>query len=169
MTGINVAPSRLVLDPQYAEQLGRALYAFAYLEYALVWLAESVHDGFVRKSADWTSRRIANEFSASTKGNDELMGIAFRFGVLVTERDALMHGVPYSAHGEAQRLWHRGRQGNRHWHPDRVDAVRLAFEALAADIDDVVSDGRLMALEQYRLSDAESSQWSVAAMKTTPS
>lgn len=50
---------RTPLDPEYAKELGAALYIFATLEHGVRWLGERLHPGF----AAWTQRKTAGQIA----------------------------------------------------------------------------------------------------------
>ena len=86
----------------YLHTLGRAIYNFAYLEWGIVWLAETVEPGFLTDASQLTAGQIARRFSESierlpstVQDKDQLRAVAASFRELLPARDGLVHGNPY--------------------------------------------------------------------------
>lgn len=134
--------SRLTLDAKYAELLGRALYAFAYLEHVVVWLTECTEPGFARASGKLTARDIGKRTVAAFPHEPEA-DLAQRFFDITPRRDALMHGRPFSANDGAQRLSYNGRHGHQQWLAEDVALLASDCEILAVEVLALLQDGRL--------------------------
>lgn len=119
---------RIPVDDQYLRSLGRATYNFAYLEWGIVWLTETIQFGFLTEVHKLTAGQIANRFSKAV-GNlaDEvpdkqaLQSLSSSFTDLVEDRNRLMHGNPFTATGGEQRLLYDGKHGRKDWTIQSVD------------------------------------------------
>jgi len=127
---------RIPVDPEYAQALGRAAYCFAYCEWAAVWCAERLQDGYIGtiEEEKKTAGRIARELQCrANEANEaalrkELAEAADRFKNLTDERNDLFHAKPCTAEDGAQRL--SGRTGK--WTPEDIRdfANRVALCAI---------------------------------------
>lgn len=113
---------RIPVDDDYLRALGRATYNFAYLEWGLVWLTETVESGFLNEVRKPTAGQIANRFSQAVGGlaDDDpnklaLQSLASSFTQLVEDRNRLMHGNPFTVEGGKQCLLYDGRHGRKDW------------------------------------------------------
>lgn len=119
---------RIPVDDDYLLALGRAAYNFAYLEWGIVWLTETIKVGFLNEVRQLTAGQIANRFSQAV-GNladDDpnklaLRSLAWSFTYLVEDRNSLMHANPFTAKGVEQRLLYDGRQGRKDWTIQLID------------------------------------------------
>jgi hypothetical protein len=102
---------RMTLDNDYSNALGRAVYVFATLEWNIVWCAERLQPGFLKKIRGLTAGQIGTAFiSVVTSIHDnalqsEIMPLALRFQDLVRRRNSLLHGKPCTAQDGLQRLF----------------------------------------------------------------
>ena len=109
-------------DDQYLRALGRATYNFAYLEWGVVWLTETIEQGFLDTANSLTAGQIANRFMLAVQrvpesdvDHRELTDLARRFQELVEERNRLVHANPFTAENGAQRLLYVGKHGRKEW------------------------------------------------------
>ena len=134
---MNDPRERIPATDEYLRELGRATYNFAYLEWGIVWLTESLEKGFLSKASKLTAGQIADGFiQASNRTDDDvpdkldLVTLSKNFKELVEDRNRLMHGNPYTAEGGEQRLLYAGKHGRKEWTIDRMaefsDGVSLA-------------------------------------------
>jgi hypothetical protein len=119
---------RIPVNDQYLHALGRAAYNFAYLEWGIVWLTETIQFGFLNEVRNLTAGQIANRFSQAADGladddpnKSALQSLAHSFSDLVEERNRLMHGNPFTAEGGEQRLLYDGRHGRKDWTVALID------------------------------------------------
>ena len=103
---------RCPVDKNYVEALGRAVYAFASLEWQVVWSIEKIRPESIHKivGEEMTAGKIAKKFIDATRNmskiseRDELQILASEFKDLVEVRNNIVHGKPCtSPHGD-QRL-----------------------------------------------------------------
>lgn len=139
--------SRVPVTQGYAEALGRAAYIFSYLEWGIVWLAETMSPGFLERVSGMTAGTIAREFdtlvqSCAANDADALRRLSSTFAHLVKDRNALLHGVPYTAQGGEQRLLHLGPNGRRDWTEKLVREAGRRFELAALEASQLLHAGR---------------------------
>ena len=139
--------SRVPVAEGYVRALGRAAYNFSYLEWGIVWLAETIGPGFLTRVSGMTAGTIAREFeklsgSCGDSDSDALRALASTFGGLVKDRNALLHGVPYTAQGGEQRLRHLGPESTRDWTEALILEAAQRFEAAALEANRLLLAGR---------------------------
>lgn len=129
-------------NDQYLRELGRATCSFAYLEWAVVWLTETIEPGFLSEATTLTAGHIARKFTnavekvpPSDQDQIELADLARRFGELVEERNRLIHGKPYTAETGEQRLLYSGKHGGKDW----TEELIRQFSDVAADLAQVAA------------------------------
>lgn len=117
------------MAPEYIEALGRATYNFAYLEWGIVWLHETIDVGFLARAKSLTAGQIAGSFSKAVDGlaaddadKEALVQLAKGFVDLVIDRNRLVHGNPITVTGGEQCLAYNGKHGRKDW------SVRLIEE-----------------------------------------
>ncbi len=132
---------RIPASDAYLRALGRASYNFAYLEWGVVWLTETIDQGFLGQVSSLTAGQIARRFSDAVgtlnDGDDDkaaMLALAAVFTDLVEDRNRLMHGNPFTAQGGEQRLLYNGRHGRKDWTIDLMSefADRLAQASIEA-------------------------------------
>ena len=126
---------------EYLRELGRAAYNFAYLEWGIVWLAETLEPGLLVDAQALTAGQIARRFltavesiPATERDLPELTELARNFVGLVEERNRLLHGNPFTADNGEQRLLYSGKHGRKDWTEELMqqfsdDAATLGSEA----------------------------------------
>jgi hypothetical protein len=124
---------------------GRAAYNFAYLEQGIVWVGETLSQGFIERSYKLTSSRIAQALVLIVAGLDgshplklRLEALARHFVELAETRNMLLHSRPYTAAGGEQRLAYRGRSGQSDWPVGHVTEVARSFEIAAIEAGDLL-------------------------------
>ena len=127
---------KIPVADEYVSALGRAAYNFSYLEWGVVWLAETLSPDFLKRVPGMTAGMIANEFQAlanrcSEPDASELQSLGSTFKSLVADRNALFHGVPYTAANDEQRLLHIGPTGRRDWSVEAICHAGGKFEEAA--------------------------------------
>jgi hypothetical protein len=119
---------RSPVKSDYVDALGRAVYTFANCEWQVVWCAEIIRPGSLRKTVgeEYTAGTIAKKFldlcrnMPKSKGRAELMEAADQFLLLVQERNRILHGKPCT-----------GPSGDARLHGDGV--IEIADLEKAAD------------------------------------
>ena len=119
---------RIPAEDRYLRGLGRATYNFAYLEWGIVWLTETIDVGFLSEVRKLTAGLIATRFSRAVDdlANQDpdkaaLQLLASSFTDLVEDRNKLMHGNPFTAAEGEQRLLYEGRHGRKDWTIQLID------------------------------------------------
>jgi len=132
---------RIPVTEDYLIALGLAVYNFAYLEWDIIWLTETLQPGFLYLASKMTAGNIADKFSNAVEKLDEtapdrtrLEKLACDFSDLVSMRNSLMHGNPYTASSGEQRLLYGGRHGRKDWTIDsmRDFSLRIADASIEA-------------------------------------
>lgn len=139
----------------YIAALGRATYNFAYLEWGIVWLGETLNPGFLSTVYSLTAGQIAQKFESFVNDvpmNDpdqfRLVMLAGVFLDLVNRRNALIHGSPFTAVSGEQRLLYKGKNSSQEWKQDDIiDAAQL-FETAAIEAVSLLHNGRLAAYDK---------------------
>lgn len=133
----------------YLRELGRATYNFAYLEWGIVWLTETLEPGFLKAAKKLTAGKIAERFARAVEGvpssdgdQPELVELARKFRDIVKERDQLVHGNPYTANGGEQRLLYSGRHGRKDWTEDLIQQFSDVAATLGAKAGRLLHGGR---------------------------
>ena len=139
--------SRVPVAEEYVRALGRAAYNFSYLEWGIVWLAETIRPGFLARVSGMTAGTIGREFQVSVstcvdRDANALQNLAANFLELVKDRNALLHGVPYTASGGEQRLLHLGLKGRRDWSESLILEAAERFESAAIEANSLLHAGR---------------------------
>lgn len=138
---------RIPVAPDYVAALGRAAYNFSYLEWGVVWLTETLSPDFLKKVGGMTAGMIAREFetlanACSDPDAGELQSLASKFKSLVTDRNALLHGVPFTGSDGEQRLLHIGASGRRDWTVEAIGNAGGQFEEAAIHANRLLHAGR---------------------------
>ncbi len=125
--------------------MGHAAYAFGYLEWQIVHIAEKLQPGYIQsvpadpatKKQGKTAGKIASDFcQIAAKANlpqplaTNLQVAAAAFQALVIKRNELVHAHPSTIRG-AQRLNYWSPAKTYHWEPKDIDALILEIESLA--------------------------------------
>jgi len=117
---MNQPRERIPVADVYLLALGRATYNFAYLEWGIVWLVETIDHGFLETSRRLTAGRIAARFLEAVgrigpnyADRPALLALGEEFRAFVDERNRLMHGNPFTATGGEQRLLYDGKHGRK--------------------------------------------------------
>ncbi len=108
--------TRVPVDDNYATLVGKAVYVFAYYEWAIIWIIELLDSGFVHeycRGNPMTSGMVQERFRAvidnsATKFNkvckQELLDCLGEFASLIVQRNALVHAHPCTDSDGAQIL-----------------------------------------------------------------
>jgi hypothetical protein len=123
------------MDDIYLKALGRAVWAFALLEWNAVWCCELLEPNYMqkpgRRGSIRTSDHIADDLISLLRKpshpriqSDWLLS-AQEFKRLVKVRNSIFHGQPGRTPTGEQRLFRQGIA----WTPETVDAAVAEFEA----------------------------------------
>ena len=141
---------RIPAGEDYLYALGRATYNFAYLEWRIVWLTETLQPRFRHVASTMTAGRIAESFSGAVKKLDKtdpdrarLKVLACDFSNLVLKRNCLMHGNPYTASSGEQRLQYNGRHGRKDWTIDSMEDFSSRTADASIEAGELLNNGRL--------------------------
>lgn len=134
---------------QYLRELGRATYNFAYLEWGIVWLTETLEPGFLSISQTLTAGQLAQKFTdavervpASDGDQPELADLARNFRELVKERNRLIHGNPFTAESGEQRLLYSGKHGRKDWTEELIQRFSDVTATLGSRAGRLLHGGR---------------------------
>jgi hypothetical protein len=125
-------------DHEYTSAIGRAVFAFARLEWLAVQCCEKIRAGSVEELSERTAGRVgdtllhlAGELPASAD-RLELEGAASEFRAFVGTRNNLLHAKPGFNDQGQERLFRDGDQ----WTIGELEAVAAAFERCSARLED---------------------------------
>ncbi|SFI37681.1 hypothetical protein SAMN04515618_12025 [Collimonas sp. OK307] len=143
-TNSSGAPSHSLIpfNDQYVRELGVATYIFSYLEWGIVWSIECLEHGYINMASKGTAGAIADKFKSVASRSTvlpanimvEIQMAADKFKALVTDRNMLIHGNPYTAVTGSQQLLYNGKSGWREWSITDIQAVAAEFETLAIEV-----------------------------------
>ena len=141
---------RIPVAEDYLRALGRAAYNFAYLEWGVIWLTETLQSGFLKKASTMTAGQIANCFSKAVEILDDtepdkvpLRSLATDFVQIVADRNSLMHGNPHTAQTGEQRLLYDGRHGRRDWTIGSITQFSSRAATASVEAGVMLHNGRL--------------------------
>lgn len=139
-------PFRIPVDEAYVALLGRAVYNFAYLEWAVIYTVETLLPGYLSKYTEaarsMPSGAVANDFrerviertDLKPDLKDKLATCAGRFSRLVNDRNRLIHAHPYTVESGDQQLNYQGRLPSTSWSVEEVEAVAREFDDAACEM-----------------------------------
>jgi hypothetical protein len=137
--------NRFPCGARYIEALGRAVYNFALLEYAVVHTAERIERGYLnkytaeRKTAGLVACDFAKIIAMAAQGHPaagKLTEISSTFAELVERRNKLLHANPATLADGTQALIYQ--TTGACWELDTVTAAAQAFEDAAVKTLDVL-------------------------------
>ncbi len=154
---MNEQAERIPVDDGYLRALGRAAYNFAYLEWDIIWLTETMRKGFLRQASQLTAGLIACEFSREVERLDDtdrdkvrLQSLANDFKEIVKNRNSLMHGNPHTAEADEQCLLYDGEHGRRDWTVNAMEQFAASAATASIEAGKLLHGGRL---ERYQATD----------------
>lgn len=140
---------RIPASDSYLRELGRAAYNFSYLEWGVIWLAETLEPGFLSEAQALTAGQIAQRFinvAKSVPDSDcdhlDLINLARSFQGLVEDRNRLIHGNPFTADNGEQRLLYSGKHGRKDWTENLIQQFSDEAAALASSAGRLLHGGR---------------------------
>ena len=141
--------TRVPYDPQYTALVGKAVYVFAYYEWAVIYLIEQFKPGFVNRycrGAPMTSGGVKKELEGvvnshgtilSNVSRPELEACVMRFSALVKKRNALIHAHPITDRDGSQILNYQARVDrplpDMKWPVSEVEAAITEFDSAACE------------------------------------
>jgi hypothetical protein len=102
------------MNNAYTELLGKAVYAFAYYEWTIIYIIDYLKKGFVsdysRNEKPLTSGAILKKFESLIKdnSNQSYKSCKNNFSLLIEERNALIHAHPCTSKDGEQILNYQG-------------------------------------------------------------
>tara|TARA_R110002096_G_scaffold101785_2_gene225209 strand:- start:461 stop:925 length:465 start_codon:yes stop_codon:yes gene_type:complete len=146
---MNEPRERIPASDDYLKALGRATYNFAYLEWGIIWLTETLERGFLSKVSKLTAGKIANNFEIIARSigdydpqKTEIVSLSVDFKKFVKERNKLMHGNPFTAEDGEQRLLYNGRLGRRDWEVALIEDFADEAALLSIKAGKILHSGR---------------------------
>jgi hypothetical protein len=100
--------TRIPIDLEYATIVGKAVYAFSYYEWTIIWIIEKLESGFVHdysRGKDLTSggvlkrlnKVVENTAGTETRVNNATFSKLIQdFERLIIKRNALIHAHPFT-------------------------------------------------------------------------
>lgn len=145
---------RVPIDVEYTSAVGKAIYIFAYFEWAIIYVIDHFCRGYLAKycrGKPATSgavkleldRILANKSTNFGKvSRDDLQKLCDRFGALIEKRNALIHGHPITDTDGSQILNYQGRINkplpDMKWPLTEVIALLHEFDTAACDANDLL-------------------------------
>jgi hypothetical protein len=139
--------TRVPVDDAYAALVGKAVYVFAYYEWTVVWIIETLQKGFVHRYSrgkPMTSGAVAKALRAVVESpatcfarvtKQELDSCLSTFDNLVTKRNALIHAHPCTDTDGSQILNYQtqvtGRLSDMKWPQREVESTIAEFDRAA--------------------------------------
>lgn len=143
---------RIPAEDRYLRALGRAAYNFAYLEWGIVWLTETLEPGFLNEVRSLTAGQIAGRFKNTVSrvaeldsDKEALEDLSSLFEGLVEDRNRLMHGNPFTAEGGEQRLLYDGKHGRKDWTIELITEFSSQTAAASVIAGGLLHNGRYQA------------------------
>jgi hypothetical protein len=140
---------RIPAEPEYLQALGRAAYNFTYLEWGIVWLGETLLDGFIGWCSKQTAQQIGERFAKLARAvppddddREALICIAGKFLTLVLDRNRLLHAHPYTATDGEQRLGYRGKSEPKDWPKSEIEMFADDVSDLSSHVTSAFYGGR---------------------------
>jgi hypothetical protein len=139
--------TRIPINDEYAALLGKAVYAFAYYEWTIIYIIDKFKKGFVAeysrpKKQGLTSGAVKRELKDATAKatfpinnvtERDILDCISKFEELIEKRNALIHAHPFTAKDGSQIL---GYQTNTSKKLSDVEWPTAAIENLIKEIDE---------------------------------
>lgn len=125
---------RISCNPDYVHSVGLTVFAFARLEWSVVWCCETIEPGCIHTLPEKTAGAVASKFEQlAPKAPDdprkaELIKLAARFRALKDVRNGIQHAKPITDEDGAQRLY----RGSAAWTIETLN--RAADDFVECDI-----------------------------------
>jgi hypothetical protein len=127
-------------DREYCLALGQAIFAFAGLEYGVVWIMEKLRPSYINneyRAKNKTARDVARDlgdalhlFPTKPGANPQIIhDLHARFDQLAKDRNKLLHANPATDHDGAQILIQQSFERYIRWNLAEVLSARTNFES----------------------------------------
>ena len=141
--------TRVPVDDHYAAVVGKAIYVFAYYEWAIIWIIDYLKSGFVHEYSrvtPMTSGAVkknfcvvindsTTDFTKVTK--QELIDLCDQFDALIVKRNALIHAHPCTDLDGKQILSYQTKPSkplpDMKWRVTEVESVISEFDTASCD------------------------------------
>jgi hypothetical protein len=128
-----------MLDDAYAQSVGRALWAFAILEWNSAHCCEKIRAGYLNNLKNKTAGMIAADLVTFVQTQRPTVWASYEaacneFKTLVQLRNRIMHGRPGTAPNGDQRLFDKGVA----FDVPAIDSAEAQFSMCAAQIIDML-------------------------------
>jgi hypothetical protein len=141
--------TRVPVDDSYVALVGKAVYVFAYYEWAIIWIIELLQPGFVGRYSRGNSMTSGNvrdalqevindaatSFAKTTK--QELQCCCTEFERLIVKRNALIHAHPCTDTDGSQILAYQTKTTkllpDMKWPKPEVEAIVAEFDKAACN------------------------------------
>jgi hypothetical protein len=149
--GMTLAHRRLSVSDEYVCSLGYAVYAFSYLEWGAIYIADTLKPGYIRDDlrrleeiGKERRKRSAGQIAGDLERlieraagryphlYDRMMAFQAEFAILARQRNKLLHSNPYTVKGSEgeQRLQFANEQD---WPIHEIDRRAQRFEAASQE------------------------------------
>lgn len=139
--------TRVPVDDQYVALVGKAVYVFAYYEWAMIWIIELMENGFVGKYSrveKLKSKDVGNKLQKiiqkpttnfSKVSKQALQDCCDKFKKLIIKRNALIHAHPCTDSDGSQILSYQTKTTealpDMKWPKHEVEAIISEFDLAA--------------------------------------
>lgn len=129
---------KLPADEKYLLALGCAVYRFSNLEWSIIWLLETLDEGFLKRSKKVAANTIAKKFGSVLNNVGEkvsnladLEKLQSDFAKLVILRDSLIHSNPFTDESGVPNLSYNGRHGRKRWTQENIEEFSEEVRSLS--------------------------------------
>lgn len=145
---------RIPFDDDYVEEVGKAVYMFAYYEWAIIYLVERLQPGFVRAycrgrrrmTSGTVRKRFGNALDSYTgsHGVDEarLEECYQKFDSLIPKRNALIHAHPITGVNRSQILNYQGNPSqlisDMKWEHSQIEEFMKEIDEAACEANELL-------------------------------
>jgi len=141
--------TRIPVNDEYADLVGKAVYVFAYYEWTIIWIIEFLEPGFVNEYSRETTitsggvkrkfRETINALNTIPNGitKDELGECLNKFSELIIKRNALIHAHPITDSDGSQILSYQTQPSkplpDMKWPSSEVDKIISAIDKIGCE------------------------------------
>lgn len=150
----NHSSTRVPVDDSYVALVGKAVYVFAYYEWAIIYAIEHLKNGFVSKycrAKSMTSGQVKREFqeainnlpvSSEEVSKAELQACCTEFERLIVKRNSLIHAHPITDLDGSQILAYQTEitkpLPDMKWPKTEIEVIIHEFDAAASSAGDLL-------------------------------